>query len=147
MATNVEVVEGIYAPRFRVWDAEVLDHMHAHVWDPGIDWRAIEGAPDDVGVMHGRDRLRRYYEEWIELFDAITLEAVEITDVGDHVAARVRVTARSRSGGVPTELDVSIVYTLRDGRILRGREYARWEEALAAASDSRGAALSPDIRP
>jgi ketosteroid isomerase-like protein len=24
-------------------------------WDPEIDWRAIEGAPDDIGVFQGRD--------------------------------------------------------------------------------------------
>jgi ketosteroid isomerase-like protein len=36
-----------------------LDAM-AEFWDPDIDWRAAEGAVDDVGEMHGRVAVRRY---------------------------------------------------------------------------------------
>jgi hypothetical protein len=28
-------------------------------WHPDLDYRAIEGAPDDVGAIEGRDALRR----------------------------------------------------------------------------------------
>src|SRR3954452_24459516 len=34
-------------------------------WSPDITWRAIEGAPDDAGPMHGRERLGRHYGEWL----------------------------------------------------------------------------------
>jgi hypothetical protein len=30
-----------------------LDRV-AEFWDRNIDWRAIEGAPDDIGVFEGR---------------------------------------------------------------------------------------------
>ena len=35
----------------------------ADFWAADINWRAIEGAPDDVGVMQGPEALRRY-EAW-----------------------------------------------------------------------------------
>jgi ketosteroid isomerase-like protein len=39
---------------------------------------------------------------------------------------------RARLSGVTTELRYAIVYTLRDGKIVRGREYANRQEAFAA---------------
>lgn len=131
--SSTEIVESLFDPRFRVWDREVLDHMYQHVWDPEIEWRAIEGAPDDVGVMRGRDRVRRYYEEWQELFEEISVEAREVVEVGDSVVAVQRAAGRSRSSGVETTIDYAVVYTLKDGRIASGREYATRDEAVAAA--------------
>ena len=42
-----------------------LDAM-AEFWDPDIDWRAAEGAIDDVGEMHGPVAVRRYIQDWID---------------------------------------------------------------------------------
>ena len=42
-----------------------LDAM-AEYWDEQVSWRAIEGAPDDVGLMQGPERLRRYFQEWVD---------------------------------------------------------------------------------
>ena len=42
---NVEVVRRA----LRAFDRD-LDRV-AEFWDPDIDWRAIEGAPDDIGVF------------------------------------------------------------------------------------------------
>ena len=48
---NVEVVR----QALRAMD-QGLDRV-AEFWDPDIDWRAIEGAPDDIGVFKGRGDL------------------------------------------------------------------------------------------
>ena len=45
-----------------------LDAM-PELWDPDIDWRAAEGAIDDVGEMHGPVAVRRYIQDWIDTFD------------------------------------------------------------------------------
>jgi ketosteroid isomerase-like protein len=44
-----------------------------------------------------------------------------------------RVSGRAKLSGVETDLTYAIVYTVRDGRIVRGREYATRDEAVAAA--------------
>jgi ketosteroid isomerase-like protein len=41
----------------------------ADFWAAGINWRAIEGAPDDVGEIQGPEALRRYFQDWIDTFD------------------------------------------------------------------------------
>lgn len=131
---NVELLRTFYGPEFRAWDKATIERFYEELWDPDIDWRAIEGAPDDVGVMEGRDALRAYYADWQEMFDGITVEAEEILDAGDDTVVVVsRVAATARLSGIPTGLQLSIVYTLRDRRVARGREYATRDEALAAA--------------
>jgi ketosteroid isomerase-like protein len=42
------------------------------------------------------------------------------------------VTGRARLSGIATELRYAVLYTLRDGNIVRGREYANRDEALEA---------------
>ena len=115
-----------------------LDAMAAY-WDDEIEWRAIEGAPDDVGEMHGRERVRRYFQEWIDLFDDITNVAEELVDLGDdRVLALQRATGRARLSGVETEIRFAVVYTVRDGRIVRGREYMDRAKALDALREEGG---------
>ena len=126
---NVEVVRSQLAALTRGSDADA----GAEYWDPEIDWRAIEGAPDDVGIMQGRDALHHYYEQWYETFDEIRTELEELTDAGDQVVAEVHVTAHMKGSDAEINMRLGIVYTLRDGKIIRGREYATWQEALEAA--------------
>ena len=109
-----------------------LDAM-AEFWSSDVDWRAIEGAPDDVGEMHGREAVRRYFQEWIDMFDNITNVPEELVDVGDdRVVAVQHATARAKASGVETEIRYAVVYTLRDGKVVRGREYLSLDQALEA---------------
>jgi len=106
----------------------------AEFWNPDINWRAIEGALDDVGQMHGRDAARRYVQDWFETFDNFTVVAEELLDAGDHrVGAVQHLTGRARQSGVETDLRYAVVYTLHEGKIARVREYRDRAEALEAA--------------
>ena len=102
-------------------------------WDPEIDWRAIEGAPDDVGEMRGREAVRRYLQDWVDTFDGLTVVAEELLELDDRrVVAVLRVSGRAKLSGIETELRLAVVYSLRDGKIVRGREYIDREQALEA---------------
>jgi ketosteroid isomerase-like protein len=130
---NVEIVRSWYM-QLPVMNSEALDFFYEHVWDPAIDWRAMAGAPDDLGPIEGRDAMRRYLEEGLELFEDVALEPEEIIDGGeDRVIVVLRFTGRARLSGVETELRFAILYVLRDGRVVQGREYATKEESLEAA--------------
>jgi len=109
-----------------------LDAM-AEYWDAEISWRAIEGAPDDVGEIEGRDALRRYYQDWIDTFAGLTVVPSELFEVDDdRLVAAHHATGRARQSGIETELRYAVVYTLREGKIVRGREYGNRQEALKA---------------
>jgi uncharacterized protein len=99
-----------------------------------IDYRAAEGALDDRGPIHGNEALRAYVQDWFDTFDDFRIEAVELTDAGeDKVIAVVRLSGRAKLSGVETDLTFAVVYTIRDGKIARGREYGTRDEALEAA--------------
>jgi ketosteroid isomerase-like protein len=125
---NVEVVR-------RAWKAFAdrgLDSL-SEFFDANIDHRAAEGAIDDVGEMHGLAAFRSYAQEWIDMFDDFTNVPQDLRDLGDdRVLALQRVTGRAKISGVQTELSYAVIYTVRDGKIVRGREYMNFERALEA---------------
>lgn len=125
---NVEVVQ-------RLWQAYAdagLDGL-ATFFDENISWRAIEGAPDDVGEMHGVEAMRRYLGDWLETFEDITSVPTEALDLADdRVLAVLRVKGRARLSGIETELSYAVIYTVRNGKIVQGREYVDRDEALKA---------------
>jgi ketosteroid isomerase-like protein len=45
----------------------------------------------------------------------------------------MRMSGRAKLSGVETDLTFAAVYTIRDGKIARGREYWTREDALEAA--------------
>ena len=103
-------------------------------WTDDIDYRAIEGAIDDRGPMHGKAAVRAYVQDWLDNFDNFRSEAIEVLDAGeDTVIAVVRISGLAKLSGIETDLTYAALYTIRDGKIARGREYATRAEALEAA--------------
>ena len=127
---NVEIVRG----QLKAFADGGLDALAEEFWNEDINWRALEGAIDDVGEMHGREAVRRYVQDWLDMFDGFTVVPEELLAVGDdRVVAVQRIAGHAKVSGVETELRYAVVYTVRDGQIVRGREYVDREQALEAA--------------
>ena len=125
---NVEVVRRA----FQAFADRGLDAM-AEFWDPDIDWRAAEGAIDDVGEMHGLDAVRRYMQDWIDTFDDFSVVVEELRGVrDDRVLSIQRLKGRFKLSGIETDLRYAVVSTVRDGKVVRVREYLSVEDALKA---------------
>ena len=68
------------------------------------------------------------------MFDEFRMELVELIDAGeDTVVVIERFGGRAKLSGVETDQLLGNVFTIRDGKIARGREYATLEQALEAA--------------
>ena len=110
-----------------------LDTLLAYCADD-IDYRAVEGALDDRGPMHGKDAVRAYFQDWLDTFDDLKAEPLELIDAADEqVVTVLRFGGRAKLSGVEADLTFAVVYTLRDGKVARGREYWTKEQALEAA--------------
>jgi ketosteroid isomerase-like protein len=132
--TEVELFQS-WAEQLAAAD-EPLDFWYEHIWSPDIDHRAIEGAPDDVGPIIGRDAMRAYLADWYEMFPDLVVVPEEFIDAGpERVVVIWHVSGTARASGVPTELRVAIAYTIRGGKIVRGREYMTKDEAFAAIAE------------
>ena len=72
--------------------------------------------------------------EVIHHIDGFSADPLELIDAGeDQVVAVLRVMGRAKLSGVETDLIFATLYTTREGKIARGREYATREDALEAA--------------
>jgi ketosteroid isomerase-like protein len=71
---------------------------------------------------------------WTDTFDEFWFGPVELIDAGeDRVVAVERFGGRAKQSGVETDQTVGVVFTIRDGKIARLREYGTRAEALVAA--------------
>jgi len=78
--------------------------------------------------------MRAYPQDWLDMFDPITVEPLELIDAGgDEVVAVLKFGGRAKLSGVETDLTYAALYTIRDGKIARGREYWTRDQALQAA--------------
>jgi ketosteroid isomerase-like protein len=115
---------------FRTFESGGVDAA-AEFWDPEIEWRAVEGAADDVGVIRGHDALRRYYQDWVDTLADLRAEVAEILfESGERVVVGVRNSGRGRASGAPAQGRYYVACVVRGGRIVAGREYATPERAL-----------------
>jgi ketosteroid isomerase-like protein len=111
-----------------------LDVFLDEYWTDDIDYRAVEGAPDDHGPIHGKAEMRAYMQDWFDTFDDLKVEPLEVIDAGqDQAVAVVRFGGRAKLSGVEVDLTFAALYTVRDGKVARGREYWTKEQALEAA--------------
>ena len=109
-----------------------LDRFVEH-WSDDLDHRSISGAPDDRGPIHGKDAFRAYVQDWMDTFDEFWIEPVELIDAGSGVVvALLRYGGRAKLSGIEPDETFGVVFTIRDQKIARGREYATLEQALEA---------------
>jgi ketosteroid isomerase-like protein len=114
---------------FSAFESGGLDAV-AGFWHPDIEWRAVKGAADDVGLMRGHDALRRYYQDWIDMLDDLRaeVEAILLED-DDRVAAAVRHSGRGRASGAHVEGRYYVACRVEAGQIVAGREFSSSREA------------------
>jgi ketosteroid isomerase-like protein len=78
--------------------------------------------------------MRAYQAEWVEMFPDLKMAIEDITDAGPgRVIAVAHIAGTAKASGVPTEMRVPTLWTIRGGKIVRGREYLTMDEALRAA--------------
>ena len=125
---NVEVVKVAYEAFARGG----LDRYMEHFTDDVVYLR--RGCSRRPGPIHGKDAVRAWLQDWIDMFDGYWMEPVELIDAGeDTVVAVERFGGRAKLSGVETDQIIGDVITIRNGKIARGHEYPTREQALEAA--------------
>ena len=121
-----------------VW-LEVIDAFNAGELERALDvfhhdvvW--VPGAHDpDSSPAYGREGVRRFMSQWLELFEPLRLSAGAVDEVGDRIVAELRVSGEGRESGAPIDQVVHQVIELRDGLVYRVSEYYDRAEALEIA--------------
>lgn len=120
------------ATRENEWNGTLTGGL-AELWDPEIEWdMSSHPLPDLAGVYQGREAVLLWWGEWLAAWKTAQIE-YELVDAGDRVVSLVDQRMRGRSTGIEVPSGkYAVVFTFRDGLIVRGTFYGRWSEALEA---------------
>jgi ketosteroid isomerase-like protein len=114
----------------QVYSAGDLDRCVSEFCAPDIEYHPAAEDPD-AGTLRGRQAAKRFFEEWLEMFEGMRFETEDYIDVVDErVFVWSRWTGRGRASGVDADWHVAHIYTIRDGQIVRVEEYYDKAEAL-----------------
>jgi ketosteroid isomerase-like protein len=123
---NVEVVRQLYEA-WNAGDRDASREMH----DPDVILRPENNWPEP-GPYIGREAVMRFYEQLREAWDADTLELT-----GDFSHAADRVVARwvwhAQGHGPESNMEVTVVFTFRNGKVREVDFFWDHNEALEAA--------------
>jgi ketosteroid isomerase-like protein len=108
-----------------------LPELIAQTCTPDIEWFEDPIRADST-VYRGHDGVRRSWERWLEQWDEWGWELEQVIDCGDDVLVVAQESGRGASSGASVSARNHMVFTLRDGKIARYREFYREEDALKA---------------
>ena len=134
---NVEIVRALVDH----WNAADMDAFR-ELYDPDVIVRTAEGWPEP-GPYVGREAAMRFHEQLRGTWDSNTLVPIsDFIDAGDRVA--VRYIWRGAGHGAELNIEVTLVFTMRKGRVVFQEFFWDHAEALEAMGLSeQGAHADP----
>ena len=114
------------------------DHERAfEYYDPEIEWDAtqiVAEVPDIAGIYRGHEGVRAYWRLWLSAWSDLEADLDDVLDAGDEVVALVSNQRQwGRHSGIATEIPpYALVFTFRDGKVVRWRSFPDQESGLAA---------------
>ena len=123
MSENVEIArKGVEA-----YARGDLDTALTHA-DPDIVWNPVEEA-----ATQGHDAIRANLERWETDFEDFQATPEEYIDAGDQVLVTIHWSGRGRGSGLQVDIRTYMVFTARDGTLIRMDEFTERSEAFEAA--------------
>jgi ketosteroid isomerase-like protein len=125
---NVEVVRRSNA----AFNSGDLDGTLAD-FDPDIDWRDLQHAPDTPERVRGVAAVSSIMDEWEGAYDDFTAEIEEYIDAGVVVVTVTHWHAKGKGSGLALDLRTADVFEFADRKIVRVTlGYSDKREALKA---------------
>ena len=89
-------------------------------------------APDAT-IYRGREAVRRDWEQFSDLFEDFSIDVEKSFDRGDEVVVFLRFRGRARESNAEVEAPMAHVWTIREGKAVRLRQFLDRADALEAA--------------
>jgi ketosteroid isomerase-like protein len=124
---NVEVVR----QAFEALNRGDLDAAGAYL-APTFEYVASGAIPGVGGLYRGVEGMREFLG-WLDEFSTARYEMNELIDAGDQVLIGFTVRGRGKQSGVESSWHLWALWTLRDGKIVRGEGFTDRAEVLEAA--------------
>jgi ketosteroid isomerase-like protein len=125
---NVEIVRHAYRAVEQGGGEALLEFL-----DPQVEWEVRVDLPDS-DTYKGHEGMRRLFATFDEVLDRSWYSPQEFIDAGDQVVVALQWGGRGKTSGVAVEeRDEAWIFTVRDGKVIRVKEYPSRNEALEAA--------------
>ena len=131
--------ENISAVRraIEAWNRDDVDaylELVEELAHPDLEWYAViaQMVEGQDSVYRGPAGMRRFWEEWHEVFD-FHFEDTVIREVAGKVVVLSRAVVKGRGSGVDLETPLAMVLTFEGDRLIREVSYLDHAEALKAA--------------
>src|SRR3954447_1728829 len=105
----------------------------AAFYNPAVVLDNTQSPFPDAGVYRGIESVRKWFDGLADAFGEIRYEIETIRDLGDQVAALLRVRGRAPHTGIEIDYRFVPLITVRDGKIVRIDRFTHLEAALEAA--------------
>ena len=125
---NVDVIrEG-----WEAWRRGDLPGLFRH-FDPDIVWDTSDFHDWPELTYHGIDGVERFLREWVAVWDGLEIDVEDVRLAPDErVLSLIVQRGTGRSSGLPMEMEMAQVATLRNGKVTRLENYEDRAEALEA---------------
>ena len=100
---------------------------------PDCRYTAAGIIPDRTGVFHGPEGYKEFVGWLRSEFDDAQAEVDELIDAGDQVVVGSTLRGRGRPSGAQAKFTFWQVWTVQNGKFVRGQGFASRAEALEAA--------------
>jgi ketosteroid isomerase-like protein len=129
---NVQIVRKLLSAFARRDHEQVFDF-----YDSDIEWDASQIAeviPDLAGVYRGHQGVRTYWRRWLSAWSDLRFEVEDVRDAGNDVVALIcNQHQTGRHSGIETPFPpYALVFTFRDGKVVRWKSYVDQDSALKA---------------
>jgi uncharacterized protein len=123
---NVDMARGGYEAFARGDLDAALELMH-----PDIEAHDPPEVPD-AAIHRGREAVRRDWAQTTEFIEDFSVEVEKYFDAGEELVVYLHYRGRGRGSGVEVEAQMAHIWTFREGKAIRLRQYLDRSKALEA---------------
>jgi ketosteroid isomerase-like protein len=123
---NIEILRDAYA-RYNAGERT----PEFWFWHPDAEYHVAREDPDSA-VHRGIDAIRQQFASWHDAYPDLTVDILDAEANGDKVLLWVRFVGHGATSGVPIQMELAQLYTMREGKAAKVVEYMDRNEALEA---------------
>jgi uncharacterized protein len=124
MASSVDLVNGAYAAFAKGDIPGLLESL-----SDDVDWSS-PGVLPQGGDFSGKDGALKFFQNIGAMWDSLTIEVEGVADTGDGLVLAVVSASGTRKGGGAAGYGAAHAFNVRDGKIVRFREYVDLDAPL-----------------
>jgi ketosteroid isomerase-like protein len=112
VASNRAIVEHLIALMSQ------RDERPTHLFHPDVEWHWAAATPGPT-VFRGHDELEKGLDTWIESWEELIVEPIELLEDGDYVLAITQYRMRGAGSGVYLEAPVAHLHQFTEDGLVR----------------------------